>query len=149
MCTTHVSKCGGFRVKVVNRDYIGPSEYIGRRFGRDGASVLANPRSLRAGWSRGETISHYRRELRAALDRTVAVAWWNGRQLTEGERAAMRSEIDRLFKLLCESGEVVLRCFCAPEKCHGDEIAAVLLEQLERWLLAVPAPAVVPAALAA
>lgn len=149
MCTTHVSRCGGFRVQVVNRDYIGPSEYIGRRWRRDEASVLANPRSLRAGWGRSETLVHYRSELRAALDRTVAVAWWNGRQLAEAERAAMRSEVNRLFKILMEQGEVVLRCFCAPEHCHGDEIAAVLLEQLERWLLRVPAAETEPAALAA
>ena len=29
-------------------------------------------------------------------------------------------------------------CFCAPEACHGDEIAAVLLEELEGWLMRAP-----------
>ena len=139
MCvTTHRSKCGGFRVLVVNRTYIGPSEYIGRPFGRDAGSVLGNPRSLREGWERGETIMHYRRELRAALDRTVKDAWWNGRLLSEDERAAMRREMNRLFQLLSQRSEVVLRCFCAPAACHGDEIVKVLLETLERWRLAVP-----------
>jgi hypothetical protein len=100
--------------------------------------VLANPRSLHAGWTRGESIAHYRRELRAALDESVAVSQWNGRPLTEPERAAMRTEMKRLFKLLIRRREVTLRCFCAPEACHGDEIAAVLLEELERWLMRVP-----------
>ena len=139
MCiTTHASASGALRVLVVNRSYIGPSEYIGRKWGRDAASVLATPRSLHAGWERGETIAHYRRELRAALDSTVAVAHWNGRVLTEPERAAMRAEMNRLFKLLVHRRELTLRCFCAPEACHGDEIAAVLLEELERWLMRAP-----------
>jgi hypothetical protein len=139
MCiTTHTSASGEFRILVVNRSYIGPSEYIGRRWGRDAASVLANPRSLHAGWGRGETIAHYRRELRAALDPTVAVAYWNGRVLTAHERKAMRAEMNRLFKLLVQHRELTLRCFCAPEACHGDEIAAVLLEELERWLMRSP-----------
>ena len=139
MCiTTHVSASGAFRVLVVNRSYIGPSEYIGRKCGRDLASVLANPRSLHAGWGRGESIAHYRRELRAALDQTVAVAYWNGRVLTEPERVAMRAEMNRLFRLLVQRRELTLRCFCAPEACHGDEIAAVLLEELERWLMRAP-----------
>jgi hypothetical protein len=136
MCiTTHASASGAFRVLVVNRSYIGPSVYIGRKWSRDAGSVLANPRSLHAGLERGETIAHYRCELRAALDRTVAVAHWNGRVLTEPERAAMRAEMKRLFSLLSEQRELTLRCFCAPEACHGDEIAAVLLEELERWLM--------------
>lgn len=146
MCTTtHASASGAFRVLVVNRSYIGPSVYIGRKWGRDAASVLANPRSLRAGWERGETIVHYRRELRAALDRTVAVAHWNGRVLTEPERAGMRAEMQRLFKLLIHQRELTLRCFCAPDACHGDEIAAVLLEELERWLMRVPLSVGTPA----
>lgn len=131
MSTIHNSRCGRFVVRVVNRSYIGPSQYIGRSCGRDRASVLANPRSLRAGWARGETLVHYRRELRAALDRRVARACWNGRELGTDERQAMRQEMNRLFGLLSETGEVVLRCFCAPEACHGDEIAAVLLETLD------------------
>lgn len=138
MCTTiHTSACGHFRVLVVNRTYIGPAEYIGRRYGRYSASVLANPRSLHAGYKRGETIMHYRRELRAALDRSVAQASWNGTVLTEAERAAIRGETNRLFRVLRSTGEVVLRCWCAPEACHGDEIAAVLLEALVTWVIAL------------
>lgn len=134
MCTTiHTSACGRYRVLVVNRTYIGPNVYIGRRWGRDAASVLANPRSLHAGWTREESIAHYRRELRAALDRTVAVAHWNGRVLTDTERTSIRTEMQRLSGLLSAQGELALRCFCAPQACHGDEIAAVLLEELERW----------------
>jgi Domain of unknown function (DUF4326) len=149
MCTKHTSKCGRYRVLVVNQHDIRRGEYIGRQWGRDAASVLANPRSLRAGWERGATLVHYRRELRAALDETVTEAWWNARRLEDGERAAMRAEMKRLFGLLCEEGEVVLRCFCAPQACHGDEIAAVLLEDLARWQLRDPTPARMPAALAA
>jgi len=140
MCTTlHTSRCGHFRVLVVNRTYIGPAEYIGRRYGSYRASVLANPRSLSAGYKRGETIMHYRRELRAALDRSVAQATWNGTVLTEAQRAAMRAEMNRLFRMLRGTGEVVLRCWCAPEACHGDEIAAVLLEALATSVVALSA----------
>lgn len=133
MCTVHRSRCGRFVVRVVNRTHIGASEYIGRTWGRDRASVLGNPRSLHAGWERGETLEHYRRELRTALDRTAARAYWNGRELTAGQRGAMRKEMNRLFKILRHTGELVLRCFCAPEACHGDEIAAVLLEAIDHW----------------
>ena len=150
MCTTtHTSRCGSYRVLVVNQRYIGPSQYIGRKYGRDAASVLANPRSLRAGWDRGETLAHYRCELRATLDRTVTEAWWNGRLLSDAERTAIRAEMNRLFRLLLENGEVVLRCFCSPLACHGDEIAAVLLEVLQSWLLRLPVAAAEPAARAA
>lgn len=141
MCTTntHTSRCGGYRVVVVSRSYIGPSIYIGPQRGRDAASVLANPRSLHAGWTRGETLAHYRRELRAVLDHTVAVAHWDGRELSAADRAAKRAEMRRLFQLLTTQGEIVLRCFCAPQACHGDEIAAILLEELVPWLMRRPA----------
>lgn len=133
MCNRHVSADGAYVVLVVRRGFDGPSEYIGRNFGGEPGSVLGNPRSLRDGWERGETLLHYERELRAALDRGVAVAHWNGRVLGEAERAAMRAEMNRLFRILVTRRVLALRCWCAPLACHGDVIARLLLEKLEEW----------------
>ncbi|HEX8693671.1 MAG TPA: DUF4326 domain-containing protein [Longimicrobium sp.] len=144
MCTTHTSADGQYRVLVVRRGYSGASTYIGRLFQGERGSVLANPRSLRDGWERGETLVHYERELRAALDRGVTVATWNGRVLGEGEREAMRAEMNRLFAALRERGVLALRCFCAPLACHGDVIARLLLEKLEAWLAGTHRPAAAP-----
>lgn len=143
MCTTHESADGRYRVLVVKRGYAGESTYIGRPFQGERGSVLANPRSLRDGWERGETLVHYERELRAALDRGVPVATWNGRVLGASEREAMRAEMNRLFLILRERRVLALRCFCAPLACHGDVIARLLLEKLETWLRAAP-PAAKP-----
>jgi hypothetical protein len=132
MCTVHASEDGRFRVLVVKAVFAGPSEYIGRRFAGQRGSSLANPRSLRAGWKRGETIARYEPELRTALDRGAPVALWDGRQLSMADREAMRREMNRLFVLLRSTGEVALRCFCAPLACHGDVIARLLLEAIQR-----------------
>lgn len=134
MCTIHTSADGRFRVLVVKRGHAGAQTYIGRPFQGEPGSVLANPRSLRDGWERGETLVHYERELRAALDRGVAVATWNGRVLAAAERAAMRAEMNRLFRVLRERKELALRCFCAPFGCHGDVLARILLEKIEAAL---------------
>lgn len=132
MCTVHASEDGRFRVLVVKAGFAGASEYIGRRFAGERGSPLANPRSLRAGWNRGETIAIYEPELRTALDRSAPVALWNGRRLRAAERDAMRREMNRLFVVLRSTGQVALRCFCAPLACHGDVIARLLLEAVER-----------------
>lgn len=131
MLTTHASSDGRHRVLVVRRGYQGQNTYIGRRFAGEEASVLANPRSLRDGWDRGETLVHYDRELRAALARDGEIARWNGRVLRAEERDAMRAEMNRLFRVLHAQGTLALRCFCAPLACHGDVIARLLLERLE------------------
>jgi hypothetical protein len=131
MCTVHAYEDGHFRVLVVKSGFAGPSEYIGRPFAGERGSPLANPRSLRAGWNRGETIALYEPELRTALDRNAPVALWNGRRLSVAEREAMRREMNRLFVVLRSTGQVALRCFCAPLACHGDVIARLLLEAIE------------------
>lgn len=138
MSTTHESADGRYRVLVVKRGHARESTYIGRPFRGERGSVLANPRSLRDGWKRGETLVHYERELRAALDRGVLVATWNGRMLDTGERDAMRAEMNRLFLILRERRVLALRCFCAPLACHGDVIARLLLAKLEAWPRAAP-----------
>lgn len=132
MCTVHASEDGRFRVLVVKAGFAGAGEYIGRPFAGERGSPLANPRSLRAGWNRGETIALYEPELRTALDRSAPVALWNGRRLAAEERESMRREMNRLFMILRSMGQVALRCFCAPLACHGDVIARLLLEAVER-----------------
>lgn len=114
-------------------------EYLGRAGKGSTGSPLANPRRLgdrKPGggvWERGETLEHYRAELREVLDERVEVARWNGEPLTAGRRAAIRAEVARLRAKLERDEELVLVCFCAPQGCHADEVAAFILSE--------PAPA--------
>lgn len=120
--------------------------YIARAGRGLAGSPLANPRRLgdpKPGggvWERGETVEIYERELRAALDRTVAVAYWgydgDGRPriLAEAERERMRGEMNRLYRLVTAGRDVELDCFCkrhgAHVACHGDVIRKLLIEAL-------------------
>jgi hypothetical protein len=138
--------CG--KITVVDRRAKGSNGaiYIGRGGRGVAGSPLANPRRLNAPkpgggrWERGVTLVLYERELRAALDRTVAVTYWGEDDdgtpwiLTDVERERMRGEMNRLYKLVAAGGDVELDCFCkrhgANVACHGDVIRKLLIEAL-------------------
>ena len=41
-------------------------------------------------------------------------------------------ELNRLYKIVRDSGVLELVCWCAPKRCHADVIRCVLLEQLTK-----------------
>lgn len=88
--------------------------YIGRAMpGRPG-SVLGNPFKLQRGESREACLLKYRRWLR---DLPADSPQWQ--------------EIARLVEI-ARNGDLVLLCWCAPEKCHGDHLKEVIEEGLKR-----------------
>jgi hypothetical protein len=128
------------------------AEYIARPNGTLAGSPLGNPRHVghrvpeidraEAGvdvWTAGATLTFYERELRAALGYRQETAYWgynrdgSRRVLTDDERRAIRDEIERLYNLWRESGELLLDCYCKGKygnrdaPCHGDCVARVLL----------------------
>ena len=140
--------CG--KITVVDKASKGSNgaTYIARGGRGLAGSPLANPRRLNAPkpgggvWERGETIELYEQELRAALDRAAAVAYWGhncggtAKILTDVERQRMRGEMNRLYQLVAAGRDVELDCFCkrhGPDvACHGDVIKKLLIEVLRR-----------------
>ncbi len=97
-------------IHVVNRKtYRGASVYIGR------PSVLGNPFIIGREGDRDEVIRRYRRWLWQELQRGTGPVW---------------DELQRLCEL-ARQGDLVLGCWCAPQRCHGEVIHASL-----RWLQA-------------
>lgn len=89
------------------------SVYIGRAMpGRKG-SPLRNPFKLAKGESRDACLLKYRRWLR---DLPADSPQWQ--------------EIARLAQM-ARSGDLVLLCWCAPEKCHGDVIREIIAAEGE------------------
>ena len=90
--------------------------YIGRAMPRLNrkASPLANPYKLRNpndDAERDEVCDKYER--------------WLDRQMVTNN-PAICAEIERLAELAHRRGELVLGCFCAPKRCHGDGIREVI-----------------------
>jgi Domain of unknown function (DUF4326) len=57
-------------------------------------------------------------------------AAWLQRKLLEKD-AAVCGELNRLYTL-ARVGDVYLECWCAPRRCHGDVVKAVLEETLKK-----------------
>lgn len=98
-------------IKVVNRK-LGPGvEYIGR------GSALGNPFAM----------NNYSD---AERDRVCdAYKVWINRQILLRNPQVIY-ELNRLHKLAKHSNSLELSCFCAPKRCHGDTIKALLEEKL-------------------
>lgn len=90
------------------------SVYIGRAMPRRPGSVLGNPFKLQRGESREACLLKYRRWLR---DLPSDSPQWQ--------------EIARLVEI-ARHEDLVLMCWCAPEKCHGDHLKEVIEEGLKR-----------------
>jgi hypothetical protein len=86
--------------------------------GRPGA--LGNPFPLKGvpgpgpRYTRDESVDAYERWLREKI---------------AAKDAAVCAELNRLYQL-AKAGALELECFCAPLRCHGDVVRAVLLEKL-------------------
>ena len=91
-------------IRIVNRrNYKGPGIYIGR------PSPLGNPFIIERDGDREEVIRKCRDFLNTAIH--------------DDER--IKAEFERLEELN-KKGDVILICWCAPSKCHGDIIKEIL-----------------------
>lgn len=102
-------------IEIVNARHTDRGEYIGRPSPGRSGSPLANQFRIGADGDRAAVIAKY--EL-----------WLAGR-IRDGEPAIL-AEIERLAKI-ARHGRLVLRCWCAPERCHGDVIKAHIEASLE------------------
>ena len=91
-------------IRIVNKkNYKGPGIYIGR------PSPLGNPFAIGRDGDREEVIRKYRDFLNIAIRN-------DDRIKTEFER----------IEALSKRGDVILICWCAPSKCHGDTIKEIV-----------------------
>ena len=91
-------------IRIVNKgNYKGPGIYIGR------PSPLGNPFIIGRDGDREEVIRKYRDFLDVALHNDDRI----------------KAEFERLEELN-RKGDVILICWCAPSKCHGDVIKELI-----------------------
>ena len=91
-------------IKVVNRkNFNGKGIYIGR------PSPLGNPFVIGRDGDREKVIEKYREYLKKAIK-------YNDRIKAEFEK----------IRELNKKGDVILICWCAPQKCHGDVIREMI-----------------------
>lgn len=96
---------------VRNQRYVGKidsvfTEYVGRSCGQYRGSVLGNPFKIGRNGSREEVIAKYRRWLWKEMQKKEAV-WF---------------ELVRLGRKYLVQQQLVLVCWCYPEKCHAEII---------------------------
>lgn len=88
-------------IRVVNKKHwTGGGYYCGR------PSALGNPFKIGIDGNRDEVTEKYREWLKEALKHDIIV----------------RREFDALVAAYVDFGELVLVCWCAPERCHCDII---------------------------
>ncbi|API81865.1 hypothetical protein G20c_57 [Thermus phage G20c] len=92
------------KIYITNKRRGGKGIYVGR------PSVLGNPFRLKSEADRDRVCELYR-------------DWLNEKLKTN---KAIRAELNRLYRLLIERGELELTCWCAPARCHAEEIAELL-----------------------
>jgi hypothetical protein len=92
----------------VHREYIGRPRALGSEFKLHGVPG-PGPR-----YTRDESVDAY--------------AIWIKAQIAAKD-PRICAELNRLYKL-AKAGPLELECYCAPERCHGDVIRALLLEKL-------------------
>jgi len=91
-------------IRIVNkRNYTGLGIYIGR------PSPLGNPFVIGRDGDREEVIRKYRDFLEIAIHNDERI----------------KAEFERLEELN-KKGDVILICWCAPSKCHGDVIKEII-----------------------
>lgn len=103
-------------IKIVNKHYTNEGEYIGR------GSPLGNPYSHITG-TKAQFLVRTRQE---AVD---CYRDWLNEQIKNGNQRVI-NELIRLLNIYLKTGELTLRCFCAPKACHGD----VLKEFFKNWV---------------
>lgn len=99
-------------IRVVNiKNFDGKGEYIGRACYGKKASPLANDHKIGRDGGREEVLEKYWVDL---LEKLADV---------ESEQT---KEMLRLKKILDDTGELILICWCVPLRCHGHIIATIL-----------------------
>ncbi len=93
---------------VIGKKWDATAQYIGR------GSPLGNPFVMKSEADRDEVCDQYQ-------------AWFN-RKVEAGDPLVM-NELRRLYKI-AKSGELVLGCYCAPKRCHGETIKKFLEKHL-------------------
>lgn len=54
---------------------------------------------------------------------------WFNKQIENNNPKVMR-ELDKIIEILKRDGKIILGCFCAPKRCHGDTIKRYLMNRL-------------------
>lgn len=93
-------------VIITNKRSGGQGHYVGR------PSPLGNPYRMRDEAEREQVIAQYARWLRKRLLKDDQV----------------RSEINRLYRELTQTGRLELTCWCSPRRCHAEVIAGALVQ---------------------
>ena len=89
---------------VIGKKWDAGAQYIGR------GSPLGNPFVMKSEADRDAVCDQYQ-------------AWFD-RKVKNGDERVM-NELRRLYRL-AKKGDLVLGCFCAPKRCHGETIKAFL-----------------------
>ena len=89
---------------VLGKKWDAGAQYIGR------GSPLGNPFVMKSEADRDAVCDQYQ-------------AWFD-RKVKNGDERVM-NELRRLYRL-AKKGDLVLGCFCAPKRCHGETIKAFL-----------------------
>lgn len=110
-----------YHIKVVNHRITKIGEYIGR------PSPLGNPFTHLKGNTRAEIIVASREEAVKRYEEWLV-------QHIQQKTPQIIAELTRLYALLKKNGTLELRCWCAPQACHGDVLKRVLEQALEREL---------------
>jgi uncharacterized protein (DUF488 family) len=99
-------------IQIVNHYQLhhGDNEYIGR------GSVLENPYGIKD-ITEEEALSKYEKYL---YD-----------ELSKGNTKII-NELDRLAQIAIKTGTLVLRCYCAPKRCHGEIVKQLLLTAISQ-----------------
>lgn len=106
-------------ITVVNKKtFKGDGIYIGR------PSPLGNPFTIGPDGTRDEVIAKYEKWLPMALESKSAFLFC-GKVFGLERLEEVRREFQRI-KDLTEEGDVVLICWCVPERCHGDILKKML-----------------------
>lgn len=101
-----------YHINVCNKHHghIHDSDYIGR------GSPLGNPYPITVQHDRDMVIDMYEQHINQAIDRCDP---------------KIINELNRLMDKLRTKGSLDLMCFCAPRRCHGDIIKALLLNKMK------------------
>ena len=93
--------------------------YVGRRNSAHNlkASPLHNPFKVGLDGTRDEVVERYRIALCSNLQPSAAYG------------GTVRKEFDRIVELARE-GDLVLLCWCAPDKCHADVIKEAIEQRM-------------------
>lgn len=91
---------------ITNKRSGGQGHYVGR------PSPLGNPFRLIREEDREQVIAQYRR--------------WLRKRLLKDDR--VRSEMERLYRELVQTGRLELTCWCSPRRCHAEVIGEALAQ---------------------